>query len=624
MATTVGEIQYKVTIDTSSFKSQMTNVKKDVDNTSTGGVKAGGKLSKGWAVAAGAIAGVASAAFSKVTSIISSSVSSAVKRFDTMNNFPKVMSNLGISSEQAQKAVDKLGEKLTGLPTNLDEAALAVQRLTSVNNDIGKSTDYFLALNNAILAGGASSQLQSSAIEQLSQAYSKGKMDMMEWRTLQQAMPAQLNQIAKAMGITTDELGEGLRKGDISMEQFMQTINKLNTEGVEGFASFEKQARNATGGIETSMKVAQAAVTRGITSIISAIGGQEINSALTSLGGLFESVFSGKNIEKNTKNFATAISGMVQNIVKSLPQWLSNLSQVFVQLVQQIVPKLPQMIKDIVNALTAPDNLAMIIDAAIQLGLASLQAMPQITSALIDAIPVLIDNLVDFLTSPENLLMIAMGMFKLLWEMVKVPFKILPSLLKAMGKLLLSPLQLVWGFVRKFADAMGGNVKAMVDKVGEFIGAMKQAAKNLMKGMWQGIINAKDAVVNKIKEVCKGALDAVKGFFGIKSPSRVMAQMGNYLMEGFENGIANAGAGVVAEVQRVNSAVANAFGVDDFGINPTVGTSGSFSNNTIGGTAGSRSGFGSVVVNQNVVANTPVDMQIINQRLGNAVRRATA
>lgn len=644
MATTVGEIQYKVSIDTSSLKGQMNRVSRDIDGTSEKGIASGGKLSKGWALAAGAIAGAASAAFSKVTSIISSSVAGAVKRFDTMNNFPKVMSNLGISADQAQKAVDKLGEKLIGLPTNLDEAALAVQRLTSVNNDINKSTDYFLALNNAILAGGASSQLQSSAIEQLSQAYSKGKMDMMEWRTLQQAMPAQLNQIAKAMGKTTDELGQGLRDGTISMEDFMSTIGRLNEEGIEGFENFETQARNATGGIETSMKVAQAAVTRGITSIINAIGGQALNDAMTSLGGMFESIFSGKNIEKNTAKFANAIKTMVQNIVKNIPQWFTNLANVFTSLIQNIVPEIPNMIKTLVNTITKPENLQMMIQAFITLMLASVQAFPQIVSALAEAIPPLIENLVDFLTKPENLLMIMSAGVKLLTELVKAPFIIIGSLLSSLWKVLtqippkilqLVPalLQAAKGLFMKIVTAVDSITGGLLSKIGSvllnavntvknFAGSMITAGKDFIKGLVKGVGDGAKAVVNKVKEICSGALDSVKKFFGIKSPSRVMAQMGSYLMEGFENGIANAGAGVVAEAQKVNSAVANAFGVDDFGVNPTVG-SGTFSNNTVA-TSGSGSSFGSVVVNQNVVANTPVDMQIINQRLGNAVRRATA
>ena len=60
------------------------------------------------------------------------------------------------------------------------------------------------------------------------------------------------------------------------MNEFMLTIHKLNTEGVSGFASFEEQARGATGGIQTSITNVKTAITRGIADIINAIGRSNI------------------------------------------------------------------------------------------------------------------------------------------------------------------------------------------------------------------------------------------------------------------------------------------------------------------------------------------------------------
>lgn len=88
----------------------------------------------------------------KAISTISNSVDDAISRLDTLNNFPKVMSNLGIGAEDAEKSINKMSKKLAGLPTTLDDGAMAVQRFTSSNKDINKSTEYFLALNNALLA----------------------------------------------------------------------------------------------------------------------------------------------------------------------------------------------------------------------------------------------------------------------------------------------------------------------------------------------------------------------------------------------------------------------------------------------------------------------------------------
>ena len=61
--------------------------------------------------------------------------------------------------------------------------------------------------------------------------------------------------------------------------------------------------------------------------------------------------------------------------------------------------------------------------------------------------------------------------------------------------------------------------------------------RNIIDGIVRGVTNGKDAVVNKIKDICNGALDAVKSFFGIKSPSRVMAKMFGYVVAGGVKGL---------------------------------------------------------------------------------------
>lgn len=230
--------------------------------------------------------GLITKAITKGMGVISSSVDSAISRLDTMNNFPKVMSNLGQSAEDSAEVIQTLSDKLTGLPTALNDGVSAVQRFTSKNGDVKKSADIFLAVNNAILAGGASMEIQSSALEQLSQAYSKGKPDMMEWRTLLTAMPAQINQVAQAMNMSADEMGEGLREGNISMDEFIDKIMELNKTGVGEFASFEEQARNSTGGIATNITNLKTAITRGVANVIGAFDTMMTNNNLPTFAEL--------------------------------------------------------------------------------------------------------------------------------------------------------------------------------------------------------------------------------------------------------------------------------------------------------------------------------------------------
>lgn len=279
---TVEELQIVISAQTKSAKSELNSVKNEVTGLKNNVDKVTGSIGNSFKSIRNIVAGLGIASLIKST--ILSNVDAAIKRVDTLSNYSRVMSNLGAGSVQANASIQKLSNKLIGLPTTLDDASGAVQRFTSVNSNISRSTDMFLALNNAILAGGASSEIQKSALEQLSQSYAKGKPDMFEWRSAMTAMPAQMKQVAEAMGfVNASALGEALRNGTVSMDQFMDTIMKLNTQGINGYQSFEEQARNATGGIATSIANMRTAIVRGMADVMNTIGQSNIAGFFTNI-----------------------------------------------------------------------------------------------------------------------------------------------------------------------------------------------------------------------------------------------------------------------------------------------------------------------------------------------------
>ena len=268
---TIEDLQVLITANTDSLRKEIEKSKKDITSLQKTANDTSSKMLKSFKLLK---AGIIALGIGK---LIGSQMDDAVSRLDALNNFPRVMSNLGVSNADAKASVDRLSEALIGLPTTLDDATNSVQRFTSANGNVKASTEMFLALNNAILAGGGSAQVQSTALEQLSQAYAKGKPDMMEWRSAMTAMPAQLKQVAIAMGYaSSNELGEALRSGKVSMNDFMKTLIELNKNGANGFKSFEEQARNATGGVGTSITNMKTALTRGLADIMNAIGQSNI------------------------------------------------------------------------------------------------------------------------------------------------------------------------------------------------------------------------------------------------------------------------------------------------------------------------------------------------------------
>ena len=246
--------------------------------------------------------GVAIGAFSALTTkameSISSHVGAAVSRFDTMNAFPAVMETLGYSAQDSEASIAKMSDRLGSLPTTLDSMTGAVQRIVPAIKDVGKSTDIMLAFNDALVAGKGPVEIQSAAIEQFSQAVSRGKFELEEWRSVQTAMPGQLDQVAKSMlGAEAGamDLYEALKNGDVSMDEFLSTLVRLDTEGGSGFASFQEQAETAAGGVGTSMANMGNAVTKGLASLMDTVGEGNISGVFDDMKGAINAAFGALN-----------------------------------------------------------------------------------------------------------------------------------------------------------------------------------------------------------------------------------------------------------------------------------------------------------------------------------------
>lgn len=256
---------------------------------SKGGVNAGKGFASGL-LAKGGIIGAAAAVTTKAMSVISGSIGNAVSRADQMNNFPKVMKNLGYSSEDAAASIKKISSALDGLPTTSSAMTGMVQQLAPLTSNLDQATNIALAFNNAMLAGGASTMEQENALTQYTQMLSAGKVDMQAWRSIQAAMPGQLNQVAEAMlgaGKNSNDLYEAMKNGSISFDDFNKKVMELNQNGFGKYASFAQQAKDATQGIGTAMENVQNRVAKAVQKVIEAVGVENIAGAINGFSSQF-------------------------------------------------------------------------------------------------------------------------------------------------------------------------------------------------------------------------------------------------------------------------------------------------------------------------------------------------
>ena len=254
------------------------------------GQSIGQGLSVGFASKVGAVAGITSNVFSKVASVVTSSLGSAVDRADQMNNFPKVMKNLGYSATDAAASIKKISDALDGLPTTSSAMTGMVQQLAPLTSNLDEATDIALAFNNAMLAGGASTMEQENALTQYTQMLSAGKVDMQAWRSIQAAMPGQLNQVAEAMmgaGHNANDLYEAMKSGKFSFDDFNKAVMDLNQNGFGKYASFAQQAKDATQGIGTAMENVKNRVAKAVQKVIDAVGVENIAGAINRFSSQF-------------------------------------------------------------------------------------------------------------------------------------------------------------------------------------------------------------------------------------------------------------------------------------------------------------------------------------------------
>nr|DAE65978.1 MAG TPA: tail tape measure protein [Caudoviricetes sp.] len=305
-----GKVTIQVDLDGANAQSGIKRIKGLLQGLGDVSKKSLGSGIKG-TLAFGAAFGAASKVVSTAMGAISSSMSGAVSRVDTMNRFPKMMEAMGFSAQDAKSSIDELSKGIDGLPTALDEVVGTTQQLALMNGDLSKSTKLTLALNDAFLASGSSSADASRGLTQFSQMMSSGKVDMQSWKTLMETMPLGLQKTAEAFGFAgasaKNDLYEALKKGTITFDQFSDKLIELDG-GLNGFAQL---ARVNSIGIATSFKNIKTAVVRGVANMIQAF---DKAGQVAGLGGIAENLNKVKSAVSAAFN---AINGQIGKFVNT-------------------------------------------------------------------------------------------------------------------------------------------------------------------------------------------------------------------------------------------------------------------------------------------------------------------
>lgn len=556
ITSTNSKIESSVASASSAMNKSHGSAGDSADNMANRTQSSGAKIAAIW----GAVSGIAQNVVSRAFDTVRNSISGAVDRVDTLNNFPKIMQNLGYSSSDAATQVQRMSDRLQGLPTSLDAMTGMVQKIAPLTSSLGEATDISLAFNDALLAGGKSTELQSNALEQYSQMLSVGKVDMQAWRSVVNAMPGQMDQLSKSIlgnNANQMDLYNAMKTGKVTFKQFNDAVVDLDKNGSGHFASFQQQAKDATSGIKTGWMNMQNAINRGLADIIQSIGASNIANSIASIGTGFEKM-------------AKWISGGITNIVNELgasniQSYISGLGQSFADAGKAI----GDIISDIVKAIGTSNIKNAVLDIA--------KSFDSIAKSLAPAIKATAEfaRVAAKMPAVQTAVAGLAGGFVVLKTAMKIKGTIdgvtagLAAFRKAQGAA--TTAQAVFNAVAGgnplilVAAAVAAVTAALVyfftqTETGRkawssFIDWLQNAwegVSNFFSNLWDGITN----VFNSAVDAVKGAWDGVTGFFtgiwngitdgvnsaveGIKNAWNGIGQFFSNLWNGITNGVKTA------------------------------------------------------------------------------------
>lgn len=298
-------------------------------------------------------------------------------------------------------------------------------------------------------------------------------------------------------------------------------------------------------------------------------------STLVGEGGIQTVVEYINGIMSNLANVAVTgmemLTRLYTGVLSALPKIITGAGQVILAFANGILNNLPQVLAKGAQMITS-------IISGIS------QNLPKITAAAGQVIGKLLSTIVNHLP-------------QILAQGVAITVKIAAGLIQALPSIISAVVSLVANIVSGFATGTDWGSVGI----------------NIIKGIVNGLQSMASALWDAITDIAKGAFNAVKEFFGIASPSKLMRdEIGRYIPAGIAEGITG-NAGLVSDA------------MDDIGagaLNSTL----SVNSGRLGAVAGSSTGATNVSMTIYGAEGQDVSAlaDIIADRINGAVQRQKA
>lgn len=235
------------------------------------------------------------------------------------------------------------------------------------------------------------------------------------------------------------------------------------------------------------------------------------------------------------------ILNFANGFFEALPSVISNIGQILHQVLFAIITAIPSVLDAGYNLIVGLaegiwSNYPMIVE--------------RITSIITGLLDTILERFPDIVRKGMELVgKLASGIWNNLPQIITTIGNLLTSVIGKIGgylpKFLTQGLKLIGQLAIGIIKAIPGIVAKIPQVIRAIIGAFSNVGKqffnigaDLIKGLWKGINSVKDWILGKIKGFVGGITGGIKKFFGIKSPSTVMAdEVGQWIPAGLAEGI---------------------------------------------------------------------------------------
>ena len=292
----------------------------------------------------------------------------------------------------------------------------------------------------------------------------------------------------------------------------------------------------------------------------------------------------------NVKTFSNGIVQLVTALVKQIGMVLPIL-----------LPAIVSIISDVATTITTPENIALILDAVLLVVGAVVQALansiPEFVNYIVGLVTNIKNNILQFLNwinpalaqnfnnNINALMNFGSNVKNFITNLISNIISGVTSFLARLQAGFTSAFASVQAWVGNIVGNIQGFVASCLAALTSLPSSVVSIGENLVKGLWNGISDKVDWVCEKIKGMGKQIEKAIKKVFGIASPSKVFAEIGDYLAQGlgvgFEDGMQDVNADMVGQMEDLTgsmSAEVNAYGV---GSSASVGDSTTYNGGAI-------------------------------------------